>query len=214
MDTPYERYLRLPALLSLQDPRTPRDGRERWADEHFFIVVHQSAELLVRQALIDLGTALEHAGAHRVPETCSSLRRVTALVEALDRHLALLDHLDPADFADFRPLLEGASGAQSPQFATLFELVEEHGGAFFRHGPDTGGAAGTSTAPGEEPRGSEDPREPASSWRALHNAVTRWRVRHLLMVERMIGEEAGTGGTTGLEYLRARIDLPPRRPSA
>ncbi|KUH40652.1 MULTISPECIES: tryptophan 2,3-dioxygenase family protein [Streptomyces] len=204
METPYERYLRLPALLSLQQPRTSRDDTARWPDERLFIVVHQSAELLVGQALVDLGTALEHTEAGRVRPACTSLRRVTALVEALDQHLVLLDHLDPAGFGAFRPLLEEASGSQSPQFAALFDLVDEHG--HFGRTTDTGGAAGTPPVRGEEQE------EPAPSWRALHNAVTRWRVRHLLMVERMIGDGAGTGGTTGLEYLRSRIHLPPHRP--
>jgi tryptophan 2,3-dioxygenase len=32
--------------------------------------------------------------------------------------------------------------------------------------------------------------------------LTAWRYRHALMVERMIGSKAGTGGSSGHDYLR------------
>ena len=32
-----------------------------------------------------------------------------------------------------------------------------------------------------------------------------WRSRHVLMVERMIGAKAGTGGSTGVAYLRSTL---------
>ncbi len=34
-----------------------------------------------------------------------------------------------------------------------------------------------------------------------------WRARHVVMVERMIGTKTGTGGSSGGEYLRSRLDL-------
>ena len=34
-----------------------------------------------------------------------------------------------------------------------------------------------------------------------------WRGRHVVMVERMIGSRTGTGGSTGAQYLRSRLDL-------
>jgi len=34
-----------------------------------------------------------------------------------------------------------------------------------------------------------------------------WRARHVVMVERMIGSKTGTGGSSGSEYLRSRLDL-------
>lgn len=35
-----------------------------------------------------------------------------------------------------------------------------------------------------------------------------WRVRHLKVVQRVIGMKRGTGGTSGVSYLRALVDLP------
>jgi tryptophan 2,3-dioxygenase len=34
-----------------------------------------------------------------------------------------------------------------------------------------------------------------------------WRARHVVMVERMIGTKPGTGGSSGADYLRSRLDL-------
>jgi tryptophan 2,3-dioxygenase len=34
-----------------------------------------------------------------------------------------------------------------------------------------------------------------------------WRARHVVMVERMIGSKTGTGGSSGADYLRSRLDL-------
>ena len=34
-----------------------------------------------------------------------------------------------------------------------------------------------------------------------------WRARHVVMVERMIGTKTGTGGSSGAEYLRSRLDV-------
>jgi tryptophan 2,3-dioxygenase len=34
-----------------------------------------------------------------------------------------------------------------------------------------------------------------------------WRARHVVMVERMIGTKTGTGGSSGADYLRTRLDL-------
>ena len=33
-----------------------------------------------------------------------------------------------------------------------------------------------------------------------------WRLRHVLMVERQIGSKTGTGGSTGVSYLRTTLD--------
>lgn len=35
----------------------------------------------------------------------------------------------------------------------------------------------------------------------------RWRMRHVLMVERQIGTKSGTGGSSGAEYLRSRLPM-------
>ncbi|MFD5103373.1 tryptophan 2,3-dioxygenase family protein [Streptomyces albidochromogenes] len=199
METPYACYLQLPDLLGLQRPRTPDDQSAQWADERLFITVHQSAELLVSQALVDLKRASQQARHGHGPAAMTGLRRVTAVICLLEDHLALLDHLTPESFASFRPLLDNASGAQSSQFVELFQQITAPDCPSTSN-PDPG------TTPGAHEAGE---RELAEEFRALRSAVTRWWTRHLLLVERMIGNQVGTAGTSGLAYLRSQIDLPP-----
>ncbi|MFJ8828384.1 tryptophan 2,3-dioxygenase family protein, partial [Streptomyces sp. NPDC102467] len=133
----------------------------------------------------------------------TALRRVTAVMGLLEAHLELLDHLAPENFASFRPLVEGVSGAQSSQFAELFQQVTA-----LRCGP--AGKAGDGRGGGGQGAASDATQEKvADAVGALRAAVTRWRTRHLLLVERMIGDQPGTGGTSGLAYLRSRINVPP-----
>ena len=41
----------------------------------------------------------------------------------------------------------------------------------------------------------------------LEEATRRWRFRHVTTVERVIGRKRGTGGTTGVPYLRDRVAI-------
>jgi tryptophan 2,3-dioxygenase len=42
----------------------------------------------------------------------------------------------------------------------------------------------------------------------VDEAIQEWRYRHVKMVERTIGDKAGTGGSTGAEYLRRTLFQP------
>ena len=41
----------------------------------------------------------------------------------------------------------------------------------------------------------------------LEESVQLWRFRHLKTVERVIGSKPGTGGSSGVPFLRAALDL-------
>ncbi|MGI9355103.1 MAG: tryptophan 2,3-dioxygenase family protein, partial [Rhizobiaceae bacterium] len=41
----------------------------------------------------------------------------------------------------------------------------------------------------------------------LEDYFRRWRFNHVTMVERIIGFKKGTGGTSGVKYLRAMLDV-------
>ena len=42
----------------------------------------------------------------------------------------------------------------------------------------------------------------------LDEGVQEWRYRHVKMVERTIGTKRGTGGSSGVEYLRSTLFQP------
>ena len=43
--------------------------------------------------------------------------------------------------------------------------------------------------------------------RDLEDAFRQWRFRHVTTVERIIGFKRGTGGTSGVSYLRRMLDV-------
>lgn len=212
-------YLELDTLLTLQRPRVPASqGRVR-AAEHFFIVVHQSCELWLAQILLDLDhataalSALSTLPAPRVAEELAleHLTRVAEAFDVLHEQVLALDRLTYHCFARFRPYLGTASGAQSAQFQELDRKL----------GVGTG-ASPVATAFAAAVSGAgltlvEVCRADLGSG-ALHRIVEvlldigqsywRWKIAHLAVVYRMLGDSGGTAGTSGADYLARRVAMP------
>jgi tryptophan 2,3-dioxygenase len=115
----YEQYLRLDALLSLQQCRS--DGPEH--DEMLFIVIHQVYELWFKELLHELDrvvTLLRNDESHRAQHT---LKRILTILKVLVAQLDILETMTPLEFLSFRARLEAASGFQSNQFRQLEFLL-------------------------------------------------------------------------------------------
>ncbi|MGM1058262.1 tryptophan 2,3-dioxygenase family protein [Saccharothrix sp. Mg75] len=206
-DLDYRRYLELDALLSLQRPRVA--GREtdrvRLA-EHFFIVVHQTSELWLRQLLLDLDLGVDALRAARPRLAAEHLLRVGRVFDLLRSHIDVLDRL-PADcFARFRPYLGTASGAQSEQFADVERALG------FGRGPapvlEALHAATAGTTLAEACRRDPAYRQVVDALHDIAACYRRWKTAHLECVHRLVGAHRGTGGTTGADYLAARVRSP------
>ncbi|MFG2883235.1 tryptophan 2,3-dioxygenase family protein [Streptomyces sp. NPDC048297] len=190
----------LPKLLSLQQPRSCGQGEAVRDSEHFFIVVHQSAELLLGQVVGDL-IAVARAG-ERNPcdwaEVESRLTRAVGIAGLLQRHIEVLEHLPREHFHAFRAQLGTATGGQSEQFARIFAMLgrgEPTGSS--EPGRDSGGML---EGPGGPP-----PAGVTEGLAALRQAMRRWQVAHIALAERMLGDAPGTGGTAGSAWLRSRL---------
>lgn len=194
----YEAYLKLPELLSLQQPRSHWLATDVQASEMFFIVVHQSAELLLKQVVDDLN-AVARSGEDGVRDwaaTDARLVRSIGLISLLTRHVEImLEHLPREHFLAFRDLLGAASAGGSVQFAEVFALFGTDGepGAL-RYGPGRSGR--------DAPPIAEDLR---SRLQGLEQTLRRWQLAHIALVEWMIGDTTGTGGTAGAAWLRSRL---------
>ena len=113
----YGTYLHLDTLLALQSPvGPPTMPMHAQAAEHFFIVVHQAFELWFAQQLLDLRCATDALGGDEAEIAVEHLLRVAAIQRLLNDQMALLDHLPPRSFLEFRPSLGTASGSESGQF--------------------------------------------------------------------------------------------------
>ncbi|MCW2494435.1 tryptophan 2,3-dioxygenase family protein [Jatrophihabitans sp.] len=218
----YSEYLMLDELLALQRLRTDRRNTELP-----FIVVHQVSELLAKLVINDLGAAICALDDDDLPSTLRSLRRVHEVDCLLLDQLRLIEHLPPGGFADLRSALGTASAAESRQFATIEVLSGPPRGdgqvglardlwtALCAHARRTGRDMPSGHGPGSQQRRIRTLVEIYRAERGLlsdvcealldhDHAFSMWRYRHSLAAARNIGDRPGTGGTSGVAYLRRR----------
>jgi len=220
----YASYLQLPELLSLQA------GRSNAHDELLFIVVHQAYELWFKVLLHELEAVRSSLDADDLPEARHFLRRVKVIEQLLIEQVEVLETMRPPDFLDFRSELAPASGFQSVQFREieflsglkdrgylkLVESAEERAVLEARLNAPTLWDAYQELLARRGIRGAADVYADQDRHRDLfevseglldHDEGFReWRSRHILMVERQIGNKPGTGGSTGVAYLQSTLD--------
>ena len=221
----YGSYLALPELLDLQHTLTDAH------DEMLFIVIHQVYELWFKLLLYELEAARDAMAAGEAYWASHSLRRVSAIEDVLVSQIDVLNTMRPQDFLAFRAELAPASGFQSVQFREIeylsglrdpvylerieltddersrlerrlrepslwdafITLLERHGGPSLldiAHDRDRYGALF----------------DVAEALLDHDEALSRWRSHHVQMVERQLGSKSGTGGSTGVSYLKTTTD--------
>lgn len=222
-DLTYKDYLRIDNLLSIQDPRTPDTADTAVVlAEHFFIVAHQTSELWLKQIIADLSAAAESLAPQKPgddgelnpgePELGAEfLARANDVLVLLHEQLITLEKLPLRLFAEFRPYLDSASGAESAQFKVLSRLLgdDERSGELYEAFCAATVAAGTSV-----PEVCRDGVRSGVHHRVaellldIGNAYWRWKVGHLGLMSRSLGQQAGTAGSSGAMYLAGRLTMP------
>ncbi len=194
----YAEYLHLDELLGAVQPVCAGDDRSSWADERYFMITHQVSELWVSQILVDLEVALEFVRLADFDRAIDRLTRANAVLELMVATLSALQHLAVDDFHQFRPRLQGMSAAQSAQFGTLLAGV--------RYAP----VAALLEIVADRRDGDSGNRRQRLQLRAQLDifiaGLRRWRLAHLDLARRFIGDSRGTGGTAGASYLIGRLD--------
>ncbi|MFF7243006.1 tryptophan 2,3-dioxygenase family protein [Embleya sp. NPDC008237] len=209
----YDGYLRLATVLTAQAPTTAESDRSTYAAEHFFIVTHQSCELWLKQALLDLGLATDAVRSRpRDLELClEQVRRTTHVLAMIAEHFTVLERLTVSSFARFRGALGRASGAQSGQFRALYRALGLYGAdsELFR-GFLTALAERDLTVAEVYRRAPHSglPYLLAEGLVDLAQAVRRCQLAHVEVVVRQIGARPGTGRTTGADFLARRLAAP------
>jgi tryptophan 2,3-dioxygenase len=130
VQTDYVTYLRIDALLDLQQPLS--DGAH---DEMLFIVVHQVYELWFKLILHELDATAAALDEGRPHAALAPMRRAVGVEELLIQQLRVLETMSPDGFMRFRDPLAPASGFQSTQFREI-EALSGAGDA--RHLGDAG----------------------------------------------------------------------------
>jgi tryptophan 2,3-dioxygenase len=185
----YERYLRTDELLALQ--KTPAEQAHR--DELLFQTVHQSSELWLKHAAVEVeeATALvereELAGALRL------LRRSALGLRLIIDQLDMLEQMSPWEYQEVRAVLGHGSGFDSPGFRRMRAAVPALGQSFSALVRKRGLTLEDVYVHGRE---HEDLYQLAEALTELDERLMLWRVRHYKVVARIIGDEVvGTQGT-------------------
>ncbi len=220
----YGSYLRLPELLAQQRMLTQAH------DELLFVVVHQVYELWFKVLLHELERVRERVDANDVHEARHSLRRVKVIERQLIEQLDVLETMTPQDFLAFRSELAPASGFQSVQFREIEFLSGLKDAAYLRQ-VDFSPLERARLEQRLNERTLWDAYRDLLARRGIRNlaeiferrdaqaelfdlsealldhdeAFSLWRARHILMVERQIGRKPGTGGSTGVAYLKSTL---------
>ncbi len=219
----YDSYLRIPQLLELQQ------GLTQAHDELLFIVVHQVYELWFKVLIHELERVRDTIEADDLRGARHSLARVKVIEGLLVEQVAVLETMAPQDFLTFRSELAPASGFQSVQFREIEFLSGLKDAGYIKTLDGEGDARArlqrrlkeaslhdAFAALMERRRVSvsdlyrqgerhADLLELAEALLDHDEGFRLWRLRHVEMVERQIGDKPGTGGSTGVRYLQSTL---------
>jgi tryptophan 2,3-dioxygenase len=198
--TDYERYLRTDELLALQ--KAPSDVVHR--DEHLFQAVHQSSELWLKLACLELEGATMLVDEDRPAAATRLVRRACDAMTLITQQLAMLEHMSPADYAIVRTALGHGAGFDSPGFRSVHRVSPPLGDALDRLLARRGVSLLDVYERGYELEDLYQLAEQLTTW---DERAIVWRFQHLKTVERIIGGHViGTQGTP-VEVLGKRIDV-------
>jgi tryptophan 2,3-dioxygenase len=185
----YERYLRTDELLALQ--KRPEEQVHR--DELLFQTVHQASELWLQLAWSEAEEATrlleqgELAGAERL------LRRAQLALDYVIAQLEMLEALSPWEYQAIRKVLGHGSGFDSPGFRQIRRVTPQLGQAFSARLREAGLNVVELYRRGREFEQLYQLAELLLGW---DERITLWRMRHYLVVARVIGDSVvGTQGT-------------------
>ena len=125
----YSSYLKVDALLSLQEPLS--QGPEH--DELLFIVIHQTYELWFKQLIHELEKTqevLRNGEGHRA---LALLGRSRTILKTLVSQVDILETMTPLQFNSFRDRLKSSSGFQSAQFREVEAIFGRRDSDIVRH---------------------------------------------------------------------------------
>ena len=221
----YGSYLHLDQLLSQQGGLTDAH------DELLFIVVHQAYELWFKVILHELEAARDAIDADDLARACHLLRRVAVIEQLLIEQVGVLETMKPRAFLAFRSELAPASGFQSTQFREV-EFLSGLKQPGYLERLELSAQDRERLSRRLQERTLWDAYQAVLDRRRLDGPLavyktqdqhhdlfelsealldhderfSLWRSRHIHMVERQIGNKPGTGGSTGVAYLRSTLD--------
>ena len=147
--------------------------------EIMFIVAHQSSELWFKVLIQELTRYPSPAPNY---DPTIQLDRIAKILEHLNTIWTVLATMTPEEYDRFRFKLGKASGLQSKQYKKVKTLLQElptRWNRKYKHFLIN-----------------------------IENSFKKYQFSHMKTAERIIGNKDGTGGTSGVEYLKKAINTP------
>jgi tryptophan 2,3-dioxygenase len=185
----YERYLRTDELLALQ--KRPEEQAHR--DELLFQTVHQASELWLKLAWSEAQEATRLLERGELAAAERLLRRSHTCLDYVIAQLEMLEALSPWEYQAIRKVLGHGSGFDSPGFREIRRVTPRLGQAFQARLREAGLSVVELYRRGREQEQLYQLAELLIGW---DERITLWRMRHYLVVARVIGDSVvGTQGT-------------------
>jgi len=185
----YERYLRTDDLLALQ--KRPEEQAHR--DELLFQTVHQASELWLKLSWTEAEEATRLIERGELDRAERLLRRAVLALQYVISQLDMLEQMSPWEYQTIRKVLGHGSGFDSPGFRGIRSVAPQLGQAFSALLRERGLGIAELYQQGRE---QEDLYQLAELLIGWDEHVALWRMRHYLVVARVIGDEVvGTQGT-------------------
>jgi tryptophan 2,3-dioxygenase len=185
----YERYLRTDDLLALQK----RPDEQVHRDELLFQTVHQASELWLQLAWTEAEEATRLVEQGDLPAAERLLRRSVLCLDYVTRQLEMLEEMSPWEYQEIRKVLGHGSGFDSPGFREIRRVTPPLGQAFSARLREAGLTVVELYRRGREHEGLYRLAELLIAW---DERIALWRMRHYLVVARVIGDQVvGTQGT-------------------
>jgi tryptophan 2,3-dioxygenase len=185
----YERYLRTDELLALQ--KTAEEQVDR--DELLFQTVHQASELWLKLAWNEVEQATRHIEQGELEPAERLLRRAHLCLDYVLNQLEMLEALSPWEYQAIRKVLGHGSGFDSPGFREIRRVTPQLGQAFQARLREAGLNVVELYRQGRSQERLYQLAELLIGW---DERITLWRMRHYLVVARVIGDSVvGTQGT-------------------
>ena len=185
----YERYLRTDELLALQK----RPDEQAHRDELLFQTVHQASELWLKLAWTEVEEATRLVERDELPAAERLLRRSVLCLDYVVKQLDMLEEMSPWEYQAVRKVLGHGSGFDSPGFREIRRVTPPLGQALSARLREAGLTVVELYRHGREHEGLYRLAESLIAW---DERISLWRMRHYLVVARVIGDQVvGTQGT-------------------
>ncbi|MCH7537247.1 MAG: tryptophan 2,3-dioxygenase [Proteobacteria bacterium] len=193
-DDDYTGYLQLDKLLDAQLPLSNPVHH----DEMLFIIQHQVAELWIKLLIHEVGGAIAHLRNDELRQAVKNLARVRHIQSQLYNQWKVLDTLTPSEYEEFLMYL-ARRGMPVPKHVINRDFGENRD-------EDDEVVAVLRTI--YENRSTHWSRyEACEALMDIANNFQFWRFHHMKTVERIIGHKAGSGGSSGVMFLKKALDI-------